>query len=60
MNTQNNVKQQGIRDYKKGIKKSANPYQYAPDIFKQAAWVTGWNEAHTLHTAHKILTSIDT
>ncbi len=42
---QSGAKKKGYKDYGEGIPKNRNPFQYTSDIFKQAAWLTGWNEA---------------
>jgi len=45
MKIQEAAKEKGRRDYVEGVPKHRNPYQYTSDIFKQAAWLTGWNDA---------------
>ena len=45
MKIQAEAEEAGYRDYVSGVKKVRNPYQYTSDIFKQAAWITGWNKA---------------
>ena len=42
MIVQNKAQQAGYRDYNLGIPKNRNPFQYSSDIFKQAAWSSGW------------------
>lgn len=34
-------------DNKKGVPKNRNPYQYTSNVFKQGAWLTGWNRAES-------------
>ncbi len=42
---ENKSRSAGYRAYCEGVPKHRNPFQYSSDIFKQAFWVTGWNEA---------------
>ena len=42
---QNKTQKAGYRDYNLGVKTDRNPFQYTSDIFKQAAWISGWNQA---------------
>jgi len=44
MKVHENIQLQGARDYLKGVSLSRNPWQYAPNVAKQAAWVTGWRK----------------
>jgi len=50
---QEGAKQSGYNDYKSGVPKHRNPFQYTSDIFKQAAWLTGWNQAEKEHNQQK-------
>jgi len=45
MNYNNEAKDAGYKAYKAGTARDRNPFQYTSDIFKQAAWLTGWKKA---------------
>ena len=45
MNIQKGAEKAGYKAYHEGTPKHRNPFQYTSDIFKQAAWLTGWNKA---------------
>ena len=53
MNIQKPAEKSGYSDYQRGIDKNRNPFQYTSDIFKQAAWLTGWNKAEKEKNAVK-------
>jgi ribosome modulation factor len=45
MDIHSNAKKAGYRANKEGVPLNRNPFQYTSNIFKQAAWIAGWNEA---------------
>ena len=45
MKIQESAKQAGYQANIEGVKKSRNPFQYTSNIFKQSAWIVGWNKA---------------
>jgi ribosome modulation factor len=49
MKVQDSARKAGVRDHGLGVPKTRNPFQYTSNIFKQAAWLTGWNQAEKEH-----------